>query len=63
VVPPTVIPTVGENPATNVESPNATTTEQIVSPFAQPSSSESAAQECSHDSGSVAPSDAPLQQP
>jgi hypothetical protein len=32
VVPPTVIPIVGETPAANVASPSATTTEQVASP-------------------------------
>jgi hypothetical protein len=34
VVPPTVIPTVGETTTANVTSPSATTTKQVVSPSA-----------------------------
>jgi hypothetical protein len=60
IVPPTVVMTGGETPATNVASPSATTKEQVASPFAPPSSSEPVAQESSHDSGSAVPSDAPL---
>jgi hypothetical protein len=53
---------VGETPAANVAWPNATTTEQEASPstYLDP---ESVAQESSEDSGSVVPSDAPLQKP
>jgi hypothetical protein len=63
VVAPTVVTIGGETLAANVASPNATTTQQVASPSAQPDSSELVAQESSHDSGSVAPSDAPLQEP
>jgi hypothetical protein len=63
VVPPTVVTTGGETSAASVASLSATTKEQVTSLSAQPRSSEPVAQECSHDSGSVAPSDAPLQQP
>jgi hypothetical protein len=63
VVPPTVVTTRGETPAANIVSPSATTTEQVTSPSAHSGSSESVAQESSHDSSSVAPSDAPMQEP
>ena len=63
IVPPTVVMTGGETPATNVASPSATTKEQVASPFAPPSSSEPVAQESSHDSSSVTPSDALMQEP
>jgi hypothetical protein len=62
VVPPTIILIVGETPATNVASPNATTTDKEASPstYLGP---EPVAQESSEYSGSVAPSDTPLQKP
>jgi hypothetical protein len=63
VVPPTVVTTWGETPAANIASPSATTTEQVTSPSAQSGSSESVAHESSHDSSSVAPSDALMQEP
>jgi hypothetical protein len=63
VVPPTVVSTRGETPAANTVSPSATTTEQVTSPSAQSGSSKSVAQESSHNSSSVTPSDAPMQEP
>jgi hypothetical protein len=63
MVPPTVVPAGGETPAANVASPSSTTTEQVASPSAQSGPSKLVAQESSQDSGSVAPSDAPLQEP
>jgi hypothetical protein len=63
VVPPTVVTTRGKTPAANIVSTSATTTEQVTSPSAQSGSSESVTQESSHDSSSVAPSDAPMQEP
>jgi hypothetical protein len=63
MVPPTVVPTGGETPAANVASPSSITTEQVASPSAQSGPSKLVAHESSQDSGSVAPSDAPLQEP
>jgi hypothetical protein len=60
---PTVVTTQGETPTANSVSPSATTTEQVTSPSAQSGSSKSVAQEGSHDSSSVTPSDAPMQEP
>jgi hypothetical protein len=62
VVPPIVIPTVGETPTANVASPSATITEQVASPSTH-IGTEPVAQESSEDNDSVAPSDAPLQEP
>jgi hypothetical protein len=63
VVSPTVVTTRGETPAANIVSPSATTTEQVSTPSAHSGSSESVAQESSHDSSSVTPSDALMQEP
>ena len=63
VVPPTVVTTRGETPAANIVSPSATTTEQVTTPSAHSGSFESVAQESSHESGIVAPSDTPMQEP
>jgi hypothetical protein len=63
VVPLMVVTTRGETPTANIVSQSATTTEQVTSPSTQFGSSESVAQESSHDSSSVAPSDAPMQEP
>jgi hypothetical protein len=62
VVPPTVTSTVGETPAANVASSSATTTEQVASPSAH-IGPETVAHDSSEDNDSVAPSDAPLQEP
>jgi hypothetical protein len=62
VVPPTVTPTVGETPAANVASSSATTTEHIASPSTH-TGPEPVAQDSSEDDDSVAPNDAPLQEP
>lgn len=62
VVPPTVTPTVGETPAANVASSSATTTEHVASPSTH-IGPEPVAQDSSEDDDSVAPSDAPLQEP
>jgi hypothetical protein len=62
VVPPAVTPTVGETPAANVASSNATTTEHVASPSAHIGPGP-VAHDSSEDDDSVAPSDAPLQEP
>jgi hypothetical protein len=62
VIPPTVTPTLGETPVENVASSSATTTEQVASPSAH-NGPEPVAQDSSEDDDSVAPSDAPLQEP
>jgi hypothetical protein len=62
MVPPTVIPTVSETPAANVASPSATTTKQEASPSMH-LGHEPVAQKSLEDTGSVAPSETPLQEP
>jgi hypothetical protein len=57
------MPIESETPIINVASPNATTTEQDASSSVQSSPSEPVTQESSENCGSVAPSDAPLQEP
>jgi hypothetical protein len=62
MVPPTVIPTMSETPAANVASASATTKKQEASPSMH-LGPEPIAQKSLEDTGSVAPSDTPLQEP